>query len=625
MAFLFCCSQPCYSAPFCSEQGKSRIVAEERSVLQRELASVQKQADIDAAKMASLESEYSSAQAAAQADKEKLQSDLQSVRTELEELRNVPTDTAELQKRLSNATTERDEALENSSLATQRSEQTKEDLIQANSTISSLNRQKTEAINQIGSLTTLNEQGNDDLLQANSTISSLNRQKTVAINQIGTLAQLSKQTGNDLVQANSTISSLNRQKTGAINKIGSLAKLSKRTEDDLVQANSTISSLNKQKTEAINQIGSLAQLSKQTEDDLAQANSTISSLNRQKTVAINQIGSLARLSEQTTDNLVQANATISSLNRQKTVAINKIGSLSQLSEQTGEDLLQANSTISTLNRQKTEAINKIGSLARLSEQTNDELLQANSTISSLNRQKAVAINKIGSLLAQLNELENNVVLLTEEQLQEQQKWEKQYDTAVLNIVMLEKSLSESSREIAELTSQRNKIQSVLDAEGAKDEALTRDTQVLRDMLRKKLSDAGVKSVLVKSIENDRAVAMTLGSGGLFNKGDVSLTREGGKVLGVIGNTVTDYPDWQIDVEGHTDSQPIGKKLRQRYPSNWELSSARASAVINFLRFTTDVKTEKLSARGFADTRPVADNNSPSGRNRNRRVDIILRR
>ena len=659
---------------FCSEQGKSRVIAEERNVLQQELASVQEQADKDTAKMASLESEYSATLAAAQAEKEQLQSDLQFVTTELAELRDVPTDTAELQQRLAKVTTERDEALENSlsvaeqieaiklerdklnqqrelltsDLATanstisslnrqktvainqigslaQLNEQAKDDLMQANSTISSLNRQKTVAINQIGSLAQLSEETKDNLEQSNSTISSLNSQKTEAINQIGSLAQLSKQTKNELMQANSTISSLNRQKTVAINHIGSLAQLSEQAKDDLMQANSTISSLNRQKTVAINKIGSLAKLSKQTKIDLMQANSTISSLNRQKTVAINQIGSLAQLSEQTKDDLMQANSTISSLNRQKTESINQIGSLAQLSEQTKNDLMQANSTISSLNRQKTVAINQIGSLAQLSEQTKDDLTQANSTISSINGQKTVAINQIGSLLAQRNELEENVATLTEEQLKEQQKWAKQYDTAVLNIVALEQSLSESSQEIAQLTAQRNKMQSVVDAESAKNEALTRDTLALRDTLKKKLSDAGVKSVFVKSIENDRAVAMTLGSSGLFRKGDVSLTREGGKVLGAIGKAVTDYPDWYIDVEGHTDSDPIGKKLSQRYPSNWELSSARASAVINFLKFTTDVNTENLSARGFAETRPVADNNSPSGRNQNRRVDIILRR
>ena len=170
---------------FCSEQAKSRVVAEERSVLQQELASAQQeltstqkeltnaqqelanaqnQADISTAKIGSLESEYSSAQAAAQADKEQLQSDLQSAKAELEELRDVPTDTAELQQRLFKVTAERYEALEKSALAALLTEQTKDELVQANSTISSLNRQKTAAINQIGSLAQLGEQTKEDLV-----------------------------------------------------------------------------------------------------------------------------------------------------------------------------------------------------------------------------------------------------------------------------------------------------------------------------------------------------------------------------------------------------------------------------------------------------------------------------
>ena len=128
------------------------------------------------------------------------------------------------------------------------------------------------------------------------------------------------------------------------------------------------------------------------------------------------------MSKQTKEDLVQANSTISSLNKQKTSAINQIGSLAQLSKQTKDDLIQANSTISSLNRQKTEAINQIGSLAQLSGQTKDELVQANATISSLNGQKTVAINQIGSLMAQQNELESIVAMLTEEQLKKQQEW-----------------------------------------------------------------------------------------------------------------------------------------------------------------------------------------------------------
>ena len=205
---------------FCSEQGKSRVLAEERSVLQQELASAQEQANINTAKMASLESEYSSAQAAAQADKEQLQSDLQSVKTELEELRDIPTDTAELQQRLSKVTTERDDALENSSLVAEQLEVIK------------LERDKLS--HQRGLLIS-------DLVTANQNITANADTITGLRTKVDSLAlqikskddEITKQTAT-LMQANTTISSLNRQKTEAINKVVSLAQLTEQTKDDLL-------------------------------------------------------------------------------------------------------------------------------------------------------------------------------------------------------------------------------------------------------------------------------------------------------------------------------------------------------------------------------------------------------
>ena len=121
------------------------------------------------------------------------------------------------------------------------------------------------------------------------------------------------------------------------------------------------------------------------------------------------------------------------------------------------------------------------------------------------------------------------------------------------------------------------------------------------------------------------MAITLGSGNLYQTGDASLTREGGIVLAKIGNILTNYSDWRIDVEGHTDSLAIGKALRNRYPTNWELSSARASAAVRHLRNVGGVDAESLSVHGFGDTRPIADNSNVKGREQNRRVDIILRK
>ena len=76
---------------------------------------------------------------------------------------------------------------------------------------------------------------------------------------------------------------------------------------------------------------------------------------------------------------------------------------------------------------------------------------------------------------------------------------------------------------------------------------------------------------------------------------------------------------QILVTGHTDSQPIRSI---RFPSNWHLSQARAQSVKDTL--STKVKPERIRSEGLADTQPVADNGTPTGRAKNRRVEITLR-
>ena len=77
----------------------------------------------------------------------------------------------------------------------------------------------------------------------------------------------------------------------------------------------------------------------------------------------------------------------------------------------------------------------------------------------------------------------------------------------------------------------------------------------------------------------------------------------------------------IEIEGHTDNRPISTPL---YPSNWELSLARAVSVLRIFEGTCGYPREKLSAVGYADTRPIADNNTPQGRMKNRRVEFCIK-
>lgn len=84
-------------------------------------------------------------------------------------------------------------------------------------------------------------------------------------------------------------------------------------------------------------------------------------------------------------------------------------------------------------------------------------------------------------------------------------------------------------------------------------------------------------------------------------------------------TVLNSTPHQIVIEGHTDSVPIRS---YRYPSNWELSGARAGSVVRYLE-ANGVSSQRLSAVGYADTRPLGDNGTADGRANNRRVELIL--
>ena len=77
------------------------------------------------------------------------------------------------------------------------------------------------------------------------------------------------------------------------------------------------------------------------------------------------------------------------------------------------------------------------------------------------------------------------------------------------------------------------------------------------------------------------------------------------------------------VEGHTDNVPIRNALKAKFPSNWELSTARATSVVRFLQDQGGIDPSKLSATGLSYFRPVAANDTPEGREQNRRIEIVL--
>lgn len=110
---------------------------------------------------------------------------------------------------------------------------------------------------------------------------------------------------------------------------------------------------------------------------------------------------------------------------------------------------------------------------------------------------------------------------------------------------------------------------------------------------------------------------------LFPSGKARISSQGKKVLARVGAVLAQAHDKTIRIEGFTDNVPPGPRLRGRYPTNWELSTARATNVVRFLQDSAGVNPAMMEAVGMGQYHPVASNKTAGGRSRNRRIEIIL--
>jgi chemotaxis protein MotB len=111
----------------------------------------------------------------------------------------------------------------------------------------------------------------------------------------------------------------------------------------------------------------------------------------------------------------------------------------------------------------------------------------------------------------------------------------------------------------------------------------------------------------------------------FDSGSATIKPRGKEVLGKVGSIIKGLTDKVVRVEGHTDNVPISKSLRATYPTNWELSAARSTMVVRFLQDSAGVPPEMLMAAAFGEYRPIAPNDTPQNKQKNRRIEIVLQK
>lgn len=142
-------------------------------------------------------------------------------------------------------------------------------------------------------------------------------------------------------------------------------------------------------------------------------------------------------------------------------------------------------------------------------------------------------------------------------------------------------------------------------------------QLLNDV-EKYLENEGLSEVIVAN-RTERGIVLVLQESVLFESARAELIDEAIPFLDKVGTLLENIPNF-VKVEGHTDSRPINTV---QFPSNWELSGARASSVVRYFTEEKGLNPIRFQIAGYADTRPVAPNDSSENMQLNRRVEIII--
>lgn len=156
------------------------------------------------------------------------------------------------------------------------------------------------------------------------------------------------------------------------------------------------------------------------------------------------------------------------------------------------------------------------------------------------------------------------------------------------------------------------------AADSKPRAGEEEFQKIKETITSFLEAKGAKEK-VKLTLDSRGLVISLKDSEFFDSGSASVRQWSRPLLNDIASAINDYNN-SIRIEGHTDNVPIKTPA---YPSNWELSTARATNIVQYLISTHSFPPEKLSAIGYGEYRPIADNSTAEGRQKNRRVDVVI--
>jgi chemotaxis protein MotB len=171
---------------------------------------------------------------------------------------------------------------------------------------------------------------------------------------------------------------------------------------------------------------------------------------------------------------------------------------------------------------------------------------------------------------------------------------------------------------AELVAAKETLARSVEAKTGELEQLKGTTDKLQERMKEEIAKGDIRLT-----ESGGKLRVDLVDKILFDSGEAQISKRGEGVLARLGAVLAQIDDKQIQVSGHTDNLPLGEKLTATFPTNWELSTARAVNVVRFLAEKASVPPQRLVASGYGEWNPIANNKSTAGRARNRRIEILL--
>jgi chemotaxis protein MotB len=201
---------------------------------------------------------------------------------------------------------------------------------------------------------------------------------------------------------------------------------------------------------------------------------------------------------------------------------------------------------------------------------------------------------------------------------------EQYDAKAKEVETLTAQSSDLQTQVKKLSTDveaLKKEKDTLSQKAQKAEQLEKATKTYQDLTKK--LEKEIQEGQVKITEMKNRLTMTMVDKIIFPSGSAQISSEGKAVLDKVISILKDVKDQRIQIEGHTDNVKIVSALKKKFPTNWELSTARATEVLRYLQEHGEINPNQLSATGYGEFQPVASNDTEDGRHANRRIEIVL--